>query len=130
MVTPKQRKLIKLIRENLGNPNSTKTFGELCLEAGYSKATARNAYLIFNSEAVKAGVEDFTKSLDDKRKLAITHLTVKRLKKAPARELAYVIDLFTKNHQLLSGKSTDRISLGELSAEEQDKINKALENLK
>jgi hypothetical protein len=108
MATPKQKKLIKLIRENLGNPKSTKTLGELCLESGYTKATAKNAYLIFQSEAVKEGISNFVKSLDDKRKQAITHITVTKLKKAPARELAYIADILTKNHQLLSGGNTDK----------------------
>ena len=111
MPTPKQIKLISLIRENLGNKNSTKSFTDLCLEAGYTKATAKNAYLIFQSEAIKEGVADFVKSLDDKRKMALTHLTEAKMKKAPARELAYIADILTKNHQLLSGGSTDNTAM-------------------
>ena len=113
--TPKQKKLIKLIMENLGNTKSTKTYGELCLEAGYSEATAKNAYLIFNSDAVVDGTSDFVKSLDDKRKLSITHLTEDKLEKSNARELAYVTDILTKNHQLLTGGKTENNGMGELA---------------
>jgi hypothetical protein len=115
MPTNKQKKLIKLIRENLGNPNNTKTYGELCLEAGYTKATSKNAYLIFQSDAVKEGTEDFINSLDDKRKMAITHITESKLEKAPAREVAYTIDILTKNHQLLTGGKTENTGIGELA---------------
>ncbi len=38
--------------------------------------------------------------------MAITHLTSTKLKKAPAREVAYVADLLTKNIQLLNGGKT------------------------
>ena len=107
MPTPKQQKLIKLVRDNMGNLKSTKTLGALLKEAGYTKATAKNAYLIFNSKTIKEGIKDFISSLDDKRKQAITHITEPKLKKAPARELAYVVDVLTKNHQLLSGGKTE-----------------------
>lgn len=106
--TPKQKKLIKLIVENLGRPHKTKSFGQLMLEAGYSKAQSKNPFQILRSETIKIGISDFTKTLDDKRKMAITHLTGKKLKKAPAREVAYVIDILTKNFQLLSGGGTGR----------------------
>ena len=111
MPTPKQTKLIKLLRENMGDTNSTFTMGELMLKAGYTKATAKNAYLIFDSKAIKEVTADIAKMLDDKRKMAITHMTEKKFKDAPLRELTYAVDTFTKNIQLVSGKATDNIGL-------------------
>lgn len=106
--TPKQEKLIKIIRENLGNLKSTKTLGQMLIEAGYTKGTAKNAYLIFASPVVKDATEEIVGSLRDKRKMAVTHITDKKLSKAPARELAYVTDIFTKNIQLLTGGETGK----------------------
>ncbi len=110
-LTPRQIKLLKLIRENLGNMESTKTMGELLLEAGYTKATAKNAYLIIDTEVMRKEISSFVDRLDDKRKMAITHLTEKKLNKANAREVAYVIDVLTKNYQLLTGGKTENVGL-------------------
>ncbi len=110
MPTPKQQKLIKLVLENMGMTKSSKSLGELLLEAGYSKTIAKNPYLIFKSEVIKDGLADFIGMLDDKRRMAVTHITEKKLAKAPARELAYVADVLTKNHQLLTGGSTENLA--------------------
>lgn len=109
--TPKQQKLIKLIFENLGTPKNTKTMGELILEAGYSKAMSTNPQQIFRSETIQDGISDFIKSLDDKRRLALKEITPKKLEKAPARENAYIVDILTKNMQLLSGGETSRVGV-------------------
>ena len=82
-------------------------FESMLIEAGYTKATAKNPYIIFESETIKEGISDLMSSLEDKRKLAITYLTDKKLKKSQARELIYVIDILTKNIQLLGGKPTE-----------------------
>ena len=111
MPTPKQNKLIKLLRENMGNLDSTATLGGLLLKAGYTKATAKNAYLIFESKAIRKVTDNIADMLADKRKMAITHITERKLKDAPARELAYVADVFTKNIQLITGRSTDNVAV-------------------
>jgi len=111
MATPKQEKLIKLFRENMGKRGGTKTLGKLLLEAGYTKATAKNPYEIFESPVVKSATDEIIKTLEDKRRLALTYITEKKLKPAPARELAYITDIFTKNIQLLGGKPTENYSL-------------------
>lgn len=108
MPTPKQEKLIKLLLENLGNPNSTRTLGEMILEAGYSKTMSENPYQILESETVKEGLEDFTKQLTDKRQRAITYLTDVKLEKSEAKDLTDIIDKLTKNIQLLSGGATEK----------------------
>jgi hypothetical protein len=111
MPTLKQTKLIELLKENMSDTDSTLTLGELLLKAGYTEATAKNAYLIFESKAIKQATGDISNMLDNKRKMAITQITEKKLKDAPARELAYVVDTFTKNIQLLNGKSTDNVGI-------------------
>jgi len=111
MPTQKQTKLVKLLKENMGNTDSTLTMGELLLMAGYTPATAKNAYMIFDSKAVRQATVDIAKMLDDKRKMAITQITEQKLKDAPARELAYVVDVFTKNMQLITGKTTENVGV-------------------
>ena len=108
MATPKQQRLIKLLLKNLGNPKSKKNLGDLIIEAGYSKASAKNPKLIFKSEDIKDGLKDFVSQLEDRRQRAITYITDSKLEKAQARDLAYIVDIFTKNHQLLSGGATSR----------------------
>jgi len=122
MVTPKQEKLITLIRENLGNPKSTKTFGELCLEAGYTEGTARNAYLIFQGDGVREGLEDFVDKLKEKRKKAMNYLTDEKLEAERAKDLTDIIDKLTKNIQLLGGKPTEIID--EYSSKSDEELNK------
>jgi len=105
--TPKQQKIIKLILENLGKPKDTKSWGELMLLAGYSKSMSLNPYQVLESETIKDGIQDFLAKMKDKRKMAIIHLTKQKFKKSPPREIAYVIDILTKNIQLLSGGKTE-----------------------
>ena len=108
MGTPKQEKLLKLIFANLGKPGETKTMGEMLLEAGYSKAQSVNPKQILETKDVKEGVEDFVKTLKDKRKMAITKLTNDKLDASSAKDLTSITDILTKNIQLLSGDETER----------------------
>jgi len=108
MPTPKQEKLIKLLMDNYGKQGETKSLGELMIEAGYTKESAKNPKLILDSPVIQEGVEDFVKTLKDKRRLAITKLTEDKLEKSSARDLSNITDVFTKNIQLLSGEDTDR----------------------
>jgi hypothetical protein len=108
MATPKQEKLIKLILENLGNPNKTETLGKLIKKAGYSDAMAKNPQMIFESKTIQSGIEDFVKQIDDKRRRALTKITDKKLDKSSAKDLSQIVDVLTKNHQLLTGGETER----------------------
>src|SRR3990167_6546433 len=119
--TQRQKKLITLIIQNLGTPNNTKTMGELMLEAGYSESQSRYPSRIFNSPVVQDGISDFVGKLDDKRKQAVTHITETKLKKSSGRDLAYITDILTKNHQLLTGGSTEKVSIVEVSKEVAEK---------
>lgn len=121
--TIKQQKLIKLILVNLGNPKSRKSLKKLILEAGYSKAMAKNPQMIFRSETIKKGLKSFVNQLEDKRQRAITYITDAKLRKSHARDLAYITEVFTKQHQLLSGGATEKvinIQLSEVIAKKND----------
>lgn len=93
--------------ENYGKRGGAKSLGKLMVEAGYSKESAKNPKIILESPEIKTKIEDFIKLMEDKRKTAIEQITSGKLEEAPARELAYVVDLLTKNIQLLSGGKTD-----------------------
>jgi len=123
-MTPKEEKFIQLFKENAVRIGKRKTLYDLLLESGYSRFVAAVPKSIFRQKAVKEGLKQFIKDLDDKRKQAITHITDNKLEQAPARELAYVIDILTKNHQLLTGGATDR---GETIEINEDKYEDILE---
>jgi len=107
-MTPKQEKLLKLIIENYGNKGETKTLGELLEKAGYSKSSCDNPRRILEGEELKEGLEEFTDELDKKRKMAMKAMSKDKLDKSAARDLAYIADVLTKNHQLLTGGDTER----------------------
>lgn len=108
MATPKQEKLIKLLIENYGKKGETKTLGQILVDAGYSEESAKNPHLLIGSSVVQEGIEDFIKTLTDKRGLAITKISEEKLEKSSARDLASIVDTLTKNHQLLTGGDTER----------------------
>lgn len=127
--TIRQTKLIKLLMENYGKKGETKPLGEIMIEAGYSEESAKNPKLFLDSPVIKEGIDDFVKMLDDKRRLAITHITKKKLEKSSARDNAYIADVFTKNHQLLTGKATEMVKTIALPSEliEKNAINTSTE---
>lgn len=111
MATQKQIKLINLIVANLGKQGSGKSMKELMKAAGYSDAQSKNPHQILSSEVIQDGIADFVKMLDDKRRMAITQITESKLEQASARDNAYIADILTKNHQLLTGEETERQGL-------------------
>lgn len=137
MATPRQVKLIELLRENLGKVGERQNLGEILVEAGYSEATAKNPYIIMESETIQEGIEDLLKILDDKRRLSVTHISEDKLVKSSARNNAYVFDMLNKNHQLLSGKATENVKVSgyeemtddELDYELERRKNRVLENV-
>lgn len=120
--TQKQTKLIKLIVENLGTPKNTRTMRELMLEVGYSKSQADNPFQVLRTKTIQNGIQDFLGLLDDKRRQAITHITEDKLKKSSGRDLAYIGDIMTRNHQLLSGRSTDNHLMLNIDEEQAERI--------
>ena len=106
-LTVKQQKLIEIIIDNYGNKGSTKTLGEMILEAGYAESSALNPHLIINDEILEA-VNPVIEKMERVRTKALDKITDDKLELASARDNAYIADLLTKNIQLLSGKDTER----------------------
>lgn len=119
--TQKQLKLLELLKINIAKTGQRKTLGELLLEAGFSESTSKQPSNIMKSETIKQGMADYLNTLDDKRKQSLYHITDKKLKQSKARDLAYINDLLTKNHQLLGGGATERVEISEKEKEEVDK---------
>lgn len=108
MATPKQEKLISLLLENLGTGKNTKTLGEMLLEAGYSKSQAKNPFQILETKAVKEGLSGVVTDLEQLRENALKELKTRNLKKEAMRDVVKAVDIYTKNHQLLTGGDTER----------------------
>ena len=66
---------------------------------------------MYESKAVKSELSDFIRKLENVRNRAIDHITNEKLNKSGARDLAYVADVTTKNHQLLTGGATENIAI-------------------
>lgn len=118
-LTPKQQKLVILLKQELAKQGGTKTLAELMILSGYSPETARKpSDKVLNSPAVKEATEDFIKELDKKARMAVGAITPAKLKGSSARDNGYVADIMVKNKQLLSGKETERMSINiEISEE-------------
>jgi len=121
-LTPRQAKYVKLIKENLTAKGLTKSEGEIMLEAGYSEEKSKQPSRVRNSQNVKPALQSFIDQLDDKRRLAITYITPKKLAKAPARDNAYIVDILTKNHQLLGGQPTELLKISPEEKAEVDRV--------
>jgi hypothetical protein len=111
MATPKQEKLIQLLLENLGKEGSRKSLGEMMRESGYSEAQSKNPYQIMESNGVQEGIAEFVSELKAKRDKALKSITEDKLADASARDNAHIVDILTKNIQLLSGQDTERSSV-------------------
>ena len=110
-MTPKQRKLIKILTDNYSTKNNTKTLKEMLQEAGYTEETSIQPSRIIESETIQAELQPFVKQLEIKRALVMKHLTEEKISKEKAKDLANMTDTLTKNIQLLSGGATDRTVL-------------------
>lgn len=108
MATPKQEKLVTLLLENYGSPN-TRPLGELLLEAGYSENSAKNPKLIIEGKEVQEGLAGVAADLNLLRQRAIDELKARDIEKEPYRDVVKAVDVLTKNHQLLTGGETERI---------------------
>lgn len=111
IITNKQHKLLELLIDWYGNPNSNKTLGELILEAGYSKASSINPRLILEGKAIQDGLQEIVESMEEKRMMALNSITPRKLSKSSAKDGATIADIMTKNIQLLSGKETERVGV-------------------
>jgi len=103
-LTEKQKKLIKLITENLNSRGFTKTMKDILLEAGYSESTARRQQETLN--AIKDETEPITNKILEERDAAVKAMKGKR-KNAKYRDLVDAVDKLTKAANLLGGKPTE-----------------------
>lgn len=106
MATPKQQKFIKLLSENLGNGN-TKTLGQIALEAGYSESMSESPHQILQTLAVKEGMSSVVDDLAQLRQRALDELKARDLSEERYADVVKGLDTLTKNHQLLTGGSTE-----------------------
>ena len=109
--TLRQDKLVSLLLENVSGGNTIKSKRDILIKAGYSKTMATQPNRIIESPTVQKGLANFVDQLEKKRNSALKHLTEKKLERASARDTASVVDVLTKNHQLLSGNATNRIEI-------------------
>jgi hypothetical protein len=123
MATPKQQKLIKLFIDNLSSKGSTKTLGEMMIEAGYSETQSTNPHEIFGSETVKEGLSDVVKQIDKERARIMQELTLKDLSEEKYKDLVDSMDKLTKNSQLLGGGDTERTKIVIVPSEISNKNN-------
>src|SRR3990167_11363908 len=111
-LTPKQQKLVILLKQTLLDKNGTKTLEQLMLEAGYSPKTAdKPSQKVLDSAVVQAELKDFIDQLDEKARMALRSITQKKLDNSSARDSGYVADIMVKNKQLLSGNDTEKKSI-------------------
>ena len=123
-LTPKQQKLVLLLKQELAKQGGTKTLAEIMVLAGYSPKTAINpSAKALNSPAVKEATEEFVDMLDKKARMAFGSINQKKLDRASQRDAAYVGDILVKNKQLLSGKETEKLSINVQISEEIAKKN-------
>ena len=121
--TIKKRRLVSLISDNLGNIGAGKkamTLTEILLKAGYSESSARQQSTILIG--VQSKLDPIVNKLIAKRDLALDAMTDRKFKKTGLSTLAYIVDIFTKNTELLSGRATERNYV--LSNEEMDHLDK------
>ena len=107
-LTEKQKKLIKLITENLNSRGFTKTMKDILLEAGYSESTARRQQETLN--AIKDETEPITNKILEERDAAVKAMKGKR-KNAKYRDLVDAVDKLTKAANLLGGKPTEVLKI-------------------
>lgn len=102
--TDKQRKLVKLISENVGLAKP-KTLFEMMLEAGYEESTALQQSGIL--KGIREELDPIVTELESHRTEVLNRMR-KEFSKAKYRDLSDALDKLTKQIQLLSGKATDR----------------------
>lgn len=110
--TLKQRRVIDLTKQELSKPTGTKkSKAQIIREAGYSREVSEKPELVYESKAVKDQLSTFISTLEKKRQKSLNAITDEKLKRANARDNAYITDILTKNHQLLTGGATENIAI-------------------
>lgn len=122
MPTTKQEKVIKKITENYRN-KKVKSKGEILKECDYSDETTKQPSRILESKGVKQGLKPIIDKWKEERDRLSTAMSERDLNKVEYKKLADVIDILTKNIQLLSGKPTGIDKL-QISKKEEERIKK------
>lgn len=83
----------------------------IAIDRGYSPKTARNAYAITTTKSYQRIMIPAIKRMETIRDKALLALQNKDMNLEDTRVLKEVVDSFTKNLQLLQGKSTENIGI-------------------
>jgi hypothetical protein len=110
-LTPKQEAFVNGWVENSFKVGEKKTMGEIALDAGYARGQAVNPNRILKCKAVKEKLSTYVKEVERVRNTAIKQMTKDKLIKSDPAKLAYITDIMTKQHQLLSGEPTERTEI-------------------
>lgn len=83
----------------------------IMLEQGYSKNIAKQPQRVTKQKAYQEVISQAVGKMDQVRDKALVALLKKNMNDEKAVPLATVVDIMTKNTQLLSGRSTDNVAL-------------------
>ncbi len=114
MATNKQEKLVKNIIENYGK-KIPKNKGELLDNSGYKKASQKNPKLILEGKGVQKDLKPFVDKLIVHREKVMKAMDNKDLDKEQYRVLGEELIRINHDIQLLSGGSTERVGIVEIS---------------
>lgn len=98
--------VIRTVRKGK-KPNISK----IAVKHGYSPASAK-ASKPQKTKAYQEVMIPFVEKLAERREKALNAITDKKLKSTSARNLASIVDVLTKNHQLLTGGATSNVAIG------------------
>ncbi len=85
--------------------------GQIIKGKGYSESVSKSPTKVTRTKAYQDAVAPLLDQIEKERQRAISMLP-KAIGKAKYRDLIDGIDKLTKNHQLLSGKSTSNVAVG------------------
>ncbi len=98
--------------------------GKIIREVGYAKSVSKSPDRVTHTQSYKDTIEPFVQQLIKKRQQYLDAITEDKIEKTQAANLTTMVDIFTKNIQLLSGKETERqgitIELSEAVAKKYD----------
>lgn len=86
----------------------------------YSKSTSKSPQIVTETKSYKEAIKPIIEQLEEERQRAIKTLK-SRISKAKYRDLTDAIDKLTKNIQLLGGKPTENLNIGNLLDKLDDK---------
>lgn len=102
---------LKAIKELVENGGSV---GNAMRKAGYSPETAKNPSKLTNTKDFKEATLPIIEEMEKERQRIIVALSKKKLSKEKYHHLIDGLDKLTKNIQLLGGKPTENLNIGNL----------------